>query len=178
MNIHAISLSLTGVILLALGPVFIPKGISQLNQTKAASTWPSVEGYVTRNAVDSQTHRRIRKPTTTTYDVTVKYVYTVDGEVHSCQRVTFGGINRSSESYVERLRTQYPFGKRVDVRYNPKNPAEAVLETEVTTWTRVNIGVGIVGPVLGVLLIIWTLKNTRRADSAPSYGSSGWVDVR
>ena len=91
--------------------------------------WPSVAGSVTASSVTASTSSSSNSDSTptTTYYPAVTYDYSVSGQVLSSTRIGVGGATSRSEQAAAAIAAQYPIGKKVDVWYDPANPAYAVL---------------------------------------------------
>lgn len=79
----------------------------------AARNWPAVEGEVTLSR-RHQGRTRLRD---------FEYRYTVDGRDYTSWRAAFVRV-----PYVNPLHEAYPSGSTVTVRYDPTDPARAVIE--------------------------------------------------
>ena len=93
-----------------------------------------------------------------TYRPEVTYHYTVDGREHLASRTRFGdrfGISFSAPA-VRTVR-RYPVGSSVTVRYNPEDPAEAVLEPGLNGFVLGSAALAF----LFVAIAIWMLKPMR-----------------
>jgi len=165
MNIYSFGLIAAGIILVLMGPIFIGKGGYEIYRTVNAQGWPTAQGEITSSSVETKETIRVGKPSTARYELNITYRYTVGGNAYSSDRLTFGSINKNSESYANQQLADYPIGTAVEVHYNPEDPREAALKVGVTLWTWANLLIGVVGPVLGVPLLRWTVK-TIREDAA------------
>ena len=102
---------------------------------RRAGRWPHAQGTVTRSWTETVT-REINPtdstgPTTSRINVRVNYRYVVGGTAHSGDRVTFfpstmsHGFAQLAREHCDR----YAAGTALDVRYDPRNPSDAVIET-------------------------------------------------
>lgn len=92
---------------------------------KAAENWKMTFGEI----VESGARVVRQKRNSATYVPHVVYTYEVSGQDYRSNRVHFGFEPPASiRSWVEAVAAPYPVGKRVNVYYDPKNPAESVLE--------------------------------------------------
>ena len=108
-----------------------------------ARSWPSVEGEIAAT-------RLVRRETTDDDGFSrehdyqyVSYRYTVAGQPYRNDRVAFGPLvaprsilpgddpEPNAPEAAARLAREYPPGQRVRVLYNPRDPAESVLEPSV-----------------------------------------------
>jgi len=107
----------------SLGLLGIGFGVRNTWREHAATKWPTAPGVITGSEV------RVRCGRTCSHLPDILYIYQVDSERHSSDRVNFGGIMvdwRSPEA--EEVVARYPVGASVSVHYDPRNHDEAVLE--------------------------------------------------
>ncbi len=107
-----------GIVLLALGTV-----LSDLPHAVASPRWPRTDGLVTTSEV--------RATGTSTdnegYCPSVSYSYLVDGKLYTSDNVELMFLCSRTHPAAQVVQ-RYPAGKRVDVYYDPQDPAFAVLE--------------------------------------------------
>lgn len=122
-----------------------------LDNARASTTWPSVEGIIEQSSV-STTHRS-GKNKKTMYAAEITYRYTVEAQEYHCSTVAFGGNGSSSSSQAAyALTKRYPVGQAVPVYYEPQKPENAVLEPGVTWASYAVYGIGLVFLVVGGLM--------------------------
>ena len=105
--------------------------------------WPSVQGDGIFTDVDSKSDRH----GIMSYDVVIRYRYTVDGKTYESDRISpvgssYGDHNRTLEVINELVRD----GK-VKVFYNPKKPANCYLDN------RLRIGIALIGLAIAASLL-------------------------
>lgn len=125
-------------------------GKPELEEAKASQNWPATKGMIERSEVVRQYSNR-----KTMYSADVVYSYTVEGQKYESNQVRFGGdVRSSSSSSAYKTSRGYPKGKTVDVYYNPKEPAVAVLEAGPNFYTYGLFygGLGFLG--IGVFLVL------------------------
>jgi len=115
-------------------------GAALRRQLAEAALWPSVQGEVVSARVEqfaSRERKMNQSGTDGTVDMhwrqyyrpDVEYRYKVGGIDYRGTRISFGGRLYASFEYLARQRTAaYQPGQSVRVSYDPKNPAQAVLE--------------------------------------------------
>jgi hypothetical protein len=116
------------ILFLSIGAMLIRKGNRYLQLATAAAQWPVVTGKV----VSSEVVKRIDKTedgSTTVFIPHVLYAYNPDGVRRSGRLIQIGleergCVEKGAQDYVDK----YGVGSRVPVRYDPQNPANAVLE--------------------------------------------------
>ena len=103
-------------------------------QVAEASAWPQTAGRIVTSTVEHYRQRvgGARTGTLVTfYEPVIEYSYRVaDREYHSTQ-LSFGGKAAGSQEIAEARSARYPLGNEVVVRYDPKNPSNAVLDLKV-----------------------------------------------
>jgi hypothetical protein len=90
------------------------------------------------------------------HTATVEYEYTVAGAVFKGTRLRFGQTGSWNRAHAEHLLAPYPAESSVDVFFDPRNPADAVLRRGVS-WGNVLIflaGMAFVGFAWGIQLHI------------------------
>lgn len=111
--------------------------ISDLAETRAAMRWPSVQGTVLSSRAES---RRVLTNTggsgsggqaLTVWSPLVEYSYIVDTRSYHGSRVAFGPEAAASRELAEQTVLRYPAGATVSVHYDPSNPSQATLETQM-----------------------------------------------
>jgi hypothetical protein len=128
-----------------------------------AGRWPHAQGTVTRSWIETVT-REINPtdslaPKTSRIYVRVNYRYVVGGTAHSGDRVTFFP-STMSHAFAEPAREhcdRYAAGTALDVRYDPRNPSDAVIETRISRPSYVAVGLAAVFLIAGLVDLIWLL---------------------
>jgi hypothetical protein len=96
-------------------------------KAQQSPSWPSTDGVISHSAVLLQMQQAANSTNTATYKADLAYRYKVHGREFSCGRVTFIDFS-STTARAQGLVNQYPNGAAVTVYFNPRNPADAVLE--------------------------------------------------
>jgi uncharacterized protein DUF3592 len=125
-----------------------------------AGRWPHAQGKVTRSWTETVT-REINPtdstaPTTSRINVRVSYRYVVDGKAHSGERVTFFP-STMSHGFAQLAREhcdKFVVGTALDVRYDPRKPSDAVIETRIPRPSYLAVGVAAVFLVAGLVGLI------------------------
>lgn len=145
-------------LMLAIGGIILGvKGFLELRACFAASGWPSVNGTITNSSFESKRELRVRKPSSETHTLSIRYVYEVGGSKYTGDQVTFGGRNLNSRSDAETYIARFPVGASARVWYDPANPSASVLDPSTTFWSWVNVAIGIVLIPLGIWLMRWVI---------------------
>lgn len=125
-----------------------------------AGRWPHAPGTVTRSWLETVT-REIDPtdslaPTTSRIYVRVSYRYVVGGTAHSGDRVTFFP-STMSHGFTQHAREHcdgYAAGTALDVRYDPRNPSDAVIETRIPRASYLAVGLAAVFLIAGLVDLI------------------------
>jgi hypothetical protein len=135
--------------ILAFGVALTAWGVHVAREAINSRSWPTVEGTVivseTRHVSASQSPDR-----RSSYEPEVAVEYEVDGQTLICDRITFTTISFDRAILVHELLGSYPVGKKVDVYYNPDDPARSVLDQRLR-FTAFLL------PAVGALLTIGTI---------------------
>lgn len=138
-----------------LGVFFIVFSLRSQKKAVESQSWPSTSGQVIKAILrksegvedeDGHTHPL--------YYPLVDYEYTVNGQVYTSNRLSFGSrktFNRQNQAAEELDR--YPIGKQVVVHYNPVQPAEAVLETKQVIGSQLSMILGVVCLLISVCIL-------------------------
>ncbi len=110
---------LTGVLLIFLGILF-----SGLPTMIASLRWSTAEGIITSHQFQGKTFREYDGDAYKEVHVFIRYEYTVDAVTYMSQSINAFDL----PFYPPEVAARYPVDKKVTVYYDPKNPAEAVLE--------------------------------------------------
>jgi hypothetical protein len=117
------------VFFISVGAMLIRKGNRYLRIAAAAAQWPIVTGEVVSTDVVERIDRTQDGPNT--YFVPqVRYVYHADGVRRDGSVIRVGMENSGypRERQARECLARYSVGSKVPVRYDPQNPANAVLE--------------------------------------------------
>ena len=124
-------------------------------QGLAAAEWPTAPGRIVESTFEVEVGLRTR--TVRTY---VDYTYTVGGTSFRGGRLRFGPTVRGVFASADAMRAQaqeerarFAPGREVEVRYNPRRPGLAVLETGSSSQLWLWVGVELIGVAVGALLL-------------------------
>jgi hypothetical protein len=118
-----------GVIAIVIGVVLYIVQFRQGLRADASKKWPTASGTVTASAVERSPDSKRR------YRAALTYSYRVDAKEYQSERIFWGG-NEGREKHMASVVETYPAGGKVRVFYDPKNPAEAVLDPIQHTGSR------------------------------------------
>jgi hypothetical protein len=155
MNEIATLLGLTAAVMIG---VLILAVVVKMREVKAARTWQTARGKITRSEVRAKkvndTNRRGQK--TVNYPA-VTYEFSIKGRRYTGERISLAEIIPESE--IEPTLERYPLGAEVTVYYNPSNPNQSVLERDppVDLWEGLR-GVFLFFGGGAVLVVLWAGK--------------------
>jgi Protein of unknown function (DUF3592) len=118
-----------GAIAIIIGMVLYVVQFRQGLRADASKKWPTASGTVTASALEKSPGHRWR------YRAALQYSYRVAGKDYQSTRIFWGG-NEGRERHMASVVDTYPAGGKVRVFYDPKNPAEAVLNPIQNTGSR------------------------------------------
>jgi hypothetical protein len=110
-------------------------GIYKYMEISKAARWPSTQGVVIASGTEG---REVKSGGPDQDDTELRtfalivYEFTVGGRKYQGSRVSIGEDMGNFE--VAETLAKYPKGKAVTVFYNPRKPAEAVLERDLPSW--------------------------------------------
>ncbi len=119
---------LIGYGMLATVPWAIWKYWSLTQKVKEAEKWPQADGEIISSEIRSGASGTYDNPNTV-FKADVVYSYEVGARERRNNKIVVGGqLELSWKSKAEALCRRYPVGKKVVVHYNPRKPAESLLE--------------------------------------------------
>ena len=124
-------------------------------QVEASRTWPQVPAQV----VSSELGFRVDSDNNRFVDPDVTFRYDIDGKTYTGDRVSFGS---GDAAWSQARVNAYPVGQVIDVRINPDDPTDAVIEPGGRGWERFLPLGGLVPLGVGVGII---LSDRRRLES-------------
>ncbi len=135
------------MVLFFMGLFILLMGIAQKVLARRATKWPVATGRIDASGlemvrIDGGTQRWRRA-----FRSHIVYSFEVAGRRYSSSRVTFGAAVAASLAALVRGQSQrYAEGSKVDVHYDPANPASAVLECSVRgLWVLWVCSAGFIG---------------------------------
>ena len=127
-RLFPLSFGFGSMIFLGVGLWMINKGMQSENWEKGTATITSSEIEKTESkSKDAQGFTQ----TSTSYGVSVKYSYTVEGVNYEGNTVGFGTMSHNERSDAQEELKSYPKGKTIDVYYDPEIPSDSVLNKGV-----------------------------------------------
>jgi hypothetical protein len=153
------------LIFLIVFPFALYKAWQNVKMAKASTSWPTTTGKITASETAKVMFRRQPR---------ITYSYSVNGAPFTSQRVSFAGGYKPKE--VDPILARYPIGGEVIVAHDPKNPAEATLETGANKQVKAQVRILLVCFILivAVNILSFYMKGLNRKSGPPmrTYGSA------
>jgi hypothetical protein len=135
-----VSVLISGFVALGFGGAgifLLASFLKNRRRAKASYQWPSVPGRIHSSTVieSRSTAGDSDRFTAPIYTPLVNYTYAVMGKTYQGEQIGFGTTVAGPRYRAAKLVARYPTGAAVPVHYNPENPAEAVLESNVQNQT-------------------------------------------
>lgn len=129
--------------LLIIGMGLVGWGGFEARRAAESRRWPSTRGTVIR-AYIHEVEKHHEEQTDSTFYPRVLYRYFVLGELHTADRIAFGGLPGGSRASAQKVIDRYPVGMALTVYYAPNRPAVAVLEAGYSLMAYSMIGGGLI----------------------------------
>lgn len=129
-------------IFVGVGLFNISKGARDVWSSVDSGNWPTTKAKIISSKVESKSGSGRRGGTT--YLPEVVYRYQIAGAEYTSMRIYFGGIRTSNSSLARQYVSKYKKGDTVEIRYDTRNPAEAVIEPGLSKRTFAPIVFGLV----------------------------------
>ena len=97
-------------------------GVRSMHMSKLAEQWPTVPGEIISSDFHVDTD-----DDGTTYRTDLSYRYEIMGQEYVSKKIAFGYAGSSSRSFHRNIYDALPVSSQVAVRYDPSNPARAVI---------------------------------------------------
>jgi Protein of unknown function (DUF3592) len=148
---------LAAVFFMSVGAHLIRKGNRYLRIAAAAAQWPIVTGTVTSTEIVKRIEKTEDGPSAV-FVPQVHYVYRADGVSRNGRVIRVGLEHRgySREQQARELLARYSVGSNVEVRYDPQNPAIAVLELGQVGGGS-NLLAGVLLTLVGIGSVVFTV---------------------
>jgi hypothetical protein len=159
------------LIFLIVFPFALYKAWKNVQVAKASTAWPTTTGKVTASEITKVMLRRQPR---------ITYSYSVNGTPFTSQRVSFAGGYKPKE--VDPVLARYPVGSEVTVAHDPRNPAEATLETGANKQVKAQVRILLVCFILiiAVNILSYYMRGLNRKSGPPirTYGASAFLQSR
>ena len=148
--------SLLSLVFIGIGAAILGYALRMGSKARDSLSWPSIEGEISHSAVLYQTETSSVQGAHATYKADIAYRYKVRGRNYSSARISLLDL-ASSPGRAEQIVNRYPDQSKVDVYYNPADPADAVLEPGVSSGLPFLYCVGGLFAVGGVFFLLMSL---------------------
>ncbi len=144
---------IAGLVLFALGVVFAAVGFWFRRKLQRVKTWPSADGNVIESKVVRKVSTDDEGNQSEGYDLAVAYQYAVGERTYTGERIALAETTYGSRQAAEERLARYRPGGAVRVKYDPANPASALLEESGAVLVWVFAGIGAAMLVAGMVLL-------------------------
>ncbi|MCY3413501.1 MAG: DUF3592 domain-containing protein [Candidatus Heimdallarchaeota archaeon] len=145
-----------GIFLLLFGLIFSLAGyFIIIDSLDIEQTWGTTTGTIMASEIVNNGEG---------YTAYIRYSYQVGGRSYQSDSVYPGGASYSSSdsSEFEALVEKYPVGASVTVYYNPSDPEQSALETDIPGFIWIFPGIGLFFVFMSIVLIIVGLRVKER----------------
>ncbi|HYE42749.1 MAG TPA: DUF3592 domain-containing protein [Caulobacteraceae bacterium] len=119
-------------------------------KAKSSAAWPTAAGAVVACDLVHKVETDAEGESEDVWYAKPTYSYAVGGRTLTGSRVAFGAPERFlAEKQAQAIVARYPAGSAVQVRYNPQNPSECVLESKAPSMVF-----PIIATVAGLILAL------------------------
>jgi hypothetical protein len=136
-----------------------------VHRAKESLAWPVAEGQILNSSVEYHRGSNRGSKGGGTYSAEIRYTFTVDGQVHSGNKVAVGDYGSSNSSHAQKIINRYPRDKMVSVRYLPSDPDVCVLEPGVQAQAWFLPGFGMFFVLVGMLMAVFLPRAMKERDS-------------
>jgi hypothetical protein len=146
------------MVFILIGVAVLWFGVAEFLKAKEAANWKSVDGVILQSEVKSDIRETRENNRTRKYRVfwaEIKFRYQIEGKELTGNRIRFGEFESDSPESAEVDVMKFPVGKTVAIFFNPENPSESVLETEMQGGVFLLIGLGALFIGAGAAAFIW-----------------------
>jgi len=145
---------LSPLVIFAAGATIALVGWRLQGDAAASRGWPEARGVIESAEVTSRSDGHEQR----LYGASVRYRYDVAGKRYTGERVSYESGQSPQREIAEGVIRRYAPGTEVAVRFDPANPAKAVLEpgsSAIGPWVLVAIGA--VVALGGLAMFVWAL---------------------
>ena len=160
--LHFVVPLLTAVVSLAIGCLMLLSADISLVQARKSKNWPVIPGVITQSTIEKREQGEEDQALRVTYEPTIRYQYTIQDQQYIGQRVFFGMAHLDQQG-AQYLTSHYLPGMGVLVHYHPRNPTQAVLETDAPSAREIRrlglaiLLVGLTAALIFALMVLFTL---------------------
>jgi hypothetical protein len=140
---------LLGIFLFAFGQI-------QQRKAKVIESWPTISGIILASDLREHSSTDDDGMTSSTYEPVVEYSYRYMGSEYTSKQYRMGSKGTSyNHKRALAIIDRYPIDQNVNVRCNPDNPSQAVLELGSASASILMIVGGIFMSIGGILLVVF-----------------------
>lgn len=162
------------------GAMILFSGVKGLYLANESETWPIADGTIQESTVIARagmtstsdnthpmrmSHSAPSQPKTSyypgTYGPRIIYQFTIDGQTHRGNKVSFGAIPGSNDpSCANEIVHRYPKGAAVKVHYRIGDPDTCIIEPGLTLGSWFMPALGAITIMVGILMVLFVPKMT------------------
>lgn len=118
-------------------------------------SWPTVNGRIMDTSIsESYSSNSDSSGSTLMYSANVNYVYYINGQEYTCDKVAAMSYSTSDRSDIEAIINKYNKGDNVVVLYNPNAYDDACLSAEISWMTLIPFIIGFVFLIPTVIVLV------------------------
>jgi len=140
------------VVIGVIGVILIVYSLLTERRSRAVESWATTPGIVIDASINSDEKIRERRQSVKFYSPGVQYTYKVGRREFVSDKIWIHTREQPDPEEARRVVASYPTGKAVLVHYNPKDPADSVLEVGTGSATSEFLGCGIALAVVSALM--------------------------
>jgi hypothetical protein len=134
---------------LAIWLIALVFAVSWYTDAKSPENWPSTVGVITETDVRFEFSHG--KGPHNNYHPEVNYTYSVDGRTYHGDQISKSSKSFRTNADAQLFIENYTVGSHVEVFYDPDNPSDAVLESQIESDLFIPIRVCAIFTVVGAL---------------------------
>ena len=136
---------MVAIFVLVIGLAAVVAGITLMSASRKARGWPVVTGRIVERSVGPSTTTGASRPGRY-FEPRVTYDYTVEGKTYHGHRIAMT-TDAYDEDKARRVANELP--ESVEVHYNPRDPADAVLQPSSIGMSILILVFGAIGLLVG-----------------------------
>ncbi len=159
MRRHSMGFSIFISIFFLIGFGLLGYGVHSFYRGRQALSWPAVEGRLWECRLQENRHSEGN-----TWEVKVRYSYSVAGREFDGKRVAFGYSGSSTHGEHQGICEKLQSGSRVMVHYQPSDPSDSVLAAGFNRSTFVILAFAVTWLLFTTgFTVLWTTSSGRDA---------------
>lgn len=159
MKSHSMGFTIFISIFFLVGFGLLGYGVHSFYRGWQALSWPAVEGRLLECRLQEDPGSE-----GTTWEVKVRYSYSVAGREFECKRVAFGYSGSSTHEEHKGIYEKLQSGSRVMVHYQPSNPSDSVLAAGFNRSTFLILAFAVTWLLFTTgFTVLWTTSSGRDA---------------